>query len=104
MHKTTLDIINANVYHECMAGNQSTEQQLLEAHPLDTPVAVGGRREMNGTTLTLGFVMMMEASSCPADAQKREDPELRARTLASMLAAAGSLKPEFDHLLQTTER
>jgi hypothetical protein len=78
----------------------------------EAPDPVGGFIEMYGEDalvvagtmpMTLGQALKMEQMFCPADSAERLDPIKRLHYLAGMLAAAGSLRPEHEELLSSSE-
>ncbi|HSX17079.1 MAG TPA: hypothetical protein VLH86_03200 [Patescibacteria group bacterium] len=69
-----------------------TEAGLVELYG-DAPVTLGT------FTVPLTQALAMEAAFCPADSETRTDPDRRLAYLAGMLASAGSLLPEHQHLL-----
>ena len=71
-----------------------TPESFVESYGPDAAVLVG--KDMQ---ITLGQALLAEQAFCPADSDKRQDPAKRLQYLAGMLAAAGSLRPEDQHLL-----
>ncbi len=75
------------------------QKAFIESYGLDAKVVVGS----GDMELGLGAALEMEALFCPADTIARQDPEKRARYLAAILNAGGSLKPEHLFLLENLE-
>ena len=57
----------------------------------------------NGMRMTLGQALDFEQMACTAEDVARQDPVKRVGFLAMRLAAAGSLRPEDEYLLDGTE-
>jgi hypothetical protein len=74
-------------------------ESFIESYGLEAKVKIGAdSREM-----TLGQALAFEQMFCPAETTKREDPTKRLGYLAHMLAAAGSLRPEDQYLIEARE-
>lgn len=73
-------------------------QALVDIYGVSAPVRVG-----DGIDMTLGQALDAEQLFCPAEASTRQDPTKRLGYLANMLAAAGTLKPEHEHLITRNE-
>lgn len=69
-------------------------EAFIDAYSAGDPVVVGG-----GMAMTLGQALEAERLLCPADVAVRQDPARRIAYLASILAAAGSLRPEHEEFL-----
>ncbi|CAN5418699.1 hypothetical protein BH09PAT4_BH09PAT4_02500 [soil metagenome] len=80
-----------------MAGEILDPEAFIDSYGDTAPVALGE------TTMTLGQALEAERLFCPADATKRQDPDRRVRYLARILASAGTLRPEDEHLLGQQE-
>jgi hypothetical protein len=74
-----------------------TEPELVKMYGNDM-VVVGNQ------TIQLHLALEYERLLCPADEQSRQDPQRRVAYIAGILAAAGTLQPEHEHLLPTPEK
>lgn len=83
----------------CMTGEScNSVEEFLGNYPEDARVRLG-----EGAEMTITQALAFEKMFCPADPQKRQDPERRVAFLAGMLAAGGSLLPEHEYLVKPAE-
>jgi hypothetical protein len=73
-------------------------QALIDSYGMSATVRLG-----DGKDMTLEQALEAERLFCPADSTDRNDPTKRLGYLANMLAAAGTLRPEHEHLVTRTE-
>jgi hypothetical protein len=80
--------------NEYMATEKLDPQTFIDSYGLDAKVLVG-----EGMSISLGQALEAERLLCPAETNDRQDPVKRIGYLATMLGAAGSLRPEHLDLL-----
>lgn len=81
-----------------MSTPEAPDQALLSRYDPETLV-----KSPNGMEFTLAGALEAEELFCTANKTKRLDPYRRAVFLAELIHAGGSLLPEDEHLLTTSD-